>query len=138
MMALYGSAFRLYIKDTSYTDAATFKTAMSGVYLYYELATPTTEQGTPFTESVKIDDFGSMSLESANGVPQGNLIFYPVDYKAFVDTLVNYTDGDATSLAKKSDIVQELPDAPSTDGTFVLKATVSSGAVSYEWVEEGA
>jgi hypothetical protein len=33
----------LYIKDLAYTDVATFKTAMSGVYLVYELATPTTE-----------------------------------------------------------------------------------------------
>lgn len=29
-----------YVKDTSYTDAATFKSAMSGVMLYYELAEP--------------------------------------------------------------------------------------------------
>lgn len=29
-----------YIRDTSYTDAAIFKAAMSGVILYYELATP--------------------------------------------------------------------------------------------------
>lgn len=33
----------LVIKDTSYTDAAAFKAAMSGVMLIYELATPTTE-----------------------------------------------------------------------------------------------
>ena len=31
-----------YIYDTAYTDALTFKTAMSGVLLYYELATPQT------------------------------------------------------------------------------------------------
>lgn len=30
----------VYIKDTAYTDATAFKAAMSGVYLYYELATP--------------------------------------------------------------------------------------------------
>ena len=30
-----------YIEDSAYTDADTFKTAMSGVYLVYELATPT-------------------------------------------------------------------------------------------------
>jgi len=30
----------LAVYDTSYTDAATFKTAMSGVKLIYELATP--------------------------------------------------------------------------------------------------
>ena len=31
---------RVFIKDTRYTDAATFKQAMSGVLLHYELATP--------------------------------------------------------------------------------------------------
>jgi len=31
---------RLYICDDAYTDATTFKTAMSGVPLYYQLATP--------------------------------------------------------------------------------------------------
>ena len=30
----------LFVKDTAYADAATFKTAMSGVMLYYELAEP--------------------------------------------------------------------------------------------------
>lgn len=36
-----------FIKDTSYADAASFKTAMNGVQLVYELATPTTYQLTP-------------------------------------------------------------------------------------------
>jgi hypothetical protein len=31
----------IYVTDTSYTDAAAFKAAMSGVMLYYELAAPT-------------------------------------------------------------------------------------------------
>ena len=37
----------LVVKDTAYTDAATFTTAMSGVQLVYELATPQTYQLTP-------------------------------------------------------------------------------------------
>lgn len=37
----------LIIWDSSYTDATTFKTAMSGVYLAYELATPITYTLTP-------------------------------------------------------------------------------------------
>lgn len=37
------SAKRIFVKDTSYTVATAFKTAMSGVYLLYETATPTTE-----------------------------------------------------------------------------------------------
>lgn len=32
----------IYVRDTSYTDVTSFKTAMNGVYLYYELATPIT------------------------------------------------------------------------------------------------
>lgn len=39
---------RIIIRDTAYTDAATFKTAMNGVYLVYPLATPTTESTTPW------------------------------------------------------------------------------------------
>ena len=37
----------IYIKDTSYSDAATFKTAMDGVQLVYELATPIVYHLTP-------------------------------------------------------------------------------------------
>ena len=39
----------LYIKDTAFTDATALQTALDGVYLIYELATPTTASGTPFT-----------------------------------------------------------------------------------------
>ena len=35
-----GGATTLYIKNSAYSDAATFKAAMNGVLLYYELATP--------------------------------------------------------------------------------------------------
>lgn len=43
--ALYNKAVRVY--DTSYSTAADFKTAMAGVQLLYELATPLTIQLTP-------------------------------------------------------------------------------------------
>jgi len=42
-----GADGNIYIRDTAYTDAATFKTAMSGVYLVYELAAETTDTTTP-------------------------------------------------------------------------------------------
>jgi hypothetical protein len=42
-----GVASSVYIHNHDYTDATAFKTAMSGVQLYYELATPTTIQLTP-------------------------------------------------------------------------------------------
>lgn len=45
--AIGSSTTTLIVKDASYTDAATFKTAMSGVQLAYELATPITYHLTP-------------------------------------------------------------------------------------------
>lgn len=41
------SSNRIYILDSAYTDGDAFKTAMSGVKLVYELATPTTTTLTP-------------------------------------------------------------------------------------------
>ena len=44
-IALYynetGSNHIIYLKDTSFSDVVSLKSALSGVYLYYELATPT-------------------------------------------------------------------------------------------------
>ena len=99
--------------NTSYSDAATFKTAMSGVYLYYELATPTTEQGTAFAENIPCDDFGSMYWTQTKGIPQGNEIFYPTDLKGALDSIV-------AAL-------------PSAIGTYTLHATVTTAGVTFSW-----
>lgn len=42
-----GTVGTVYVRDTRYSDAASFKTAMSGVQLVYELATPQTITLTP-------------------------------------------------------------------------------------------
>ena len=47
-VAFRSSDKNIYIIDSAYTDATAFKTAMDGAMLVYELATPTTEQSTPF------------------------------------------------------------------------------------------
>ena len=46
---------QVWIIDRAYTDKNTFKTAMSGVYLFYELATPTEEQMT----DIEVMEIGS-------------------------------------------------------------------------------
>ena len=107
----------LAIRDKSFgTDAVAFKAAMSGIYLFYEKDEPTTEQGTPYSENLFIDDFGSMDFSGTNGVPQGNLIFYPVDYKAFIDTLYDYTEGTPSELALKSDLTDFLTETRNNNG----------------------
>lgn len=59
----------IYIVDSSYSDAATFKTAMSGVYLVYELATPTTENADPYTSPQAVFSGGTEEFIDTREVP---------------------------------------------------------------------
>ena len=54
----FSSPQNVIIYDSAYTDAATFKTAMSGVYLVYELATPTTPTITKEQFDALLEEFG--------------------------------------------------------------------------------
>ena len=54
------------MNDPQYTDAASFKAAMQGVMLYYELAEPTIlEFDTPFQLDYKVADFGTEEIISS-------------------------------------------------------------------------
>ena len=59
----------VFIRDSAYTSASTFKTAMSGVYLIYELATPTTETATGFTNPQIVDKFGTEEYTDERDFP---------------------------------------------------------------------
>ena len=73
-LRLYGNSSyqfsRAYIRDDSYTDATSFKTAMSGVYLVYELNTTTTTQADPFEENQSIVSNG---IEEYTVTEQGDV-----------------------------------------------------------------
>lgn len=113
-ISLANANFRVYLSSNPNITSSTNMNNIfpSGTIIYYELAIPTTEQGTPFQENIDIDDFGTMQWlkdgESDTIIPaevlQGNLIFYPVDYKAFDDTMYKYTDGTPSNLALKTDL----------------------------------
>ena len=98
------------INDSSYSDATTFKNHFTdNDYLNYELATPTEEQTTnTFQEITKIDDFGTQEFLSSASIviPQGNNFFYPVDYKAFIDSLGGREDisYDASEIVSHSEL----------------------------------
>lgn len=70
------------VYDSSYTDASTFKQAMQGRYLYYELATPIIKT----IDGNEIDQRHSMNLtnQQNNGYLQKNL----VDYKSLFSGVV--------------------------------------------------
>lgn len=78
----------VYIKDTAYTDAATFKTAMNGVPLAYELATPTTDS----TSAASIQtQAGYNTLEPVAGDVQSGAasVEYSLDIVKYIDNKVS-------------------------------------------------
>ena len=73
----HGSGTRkLVIYDSAYTDGASFKAAMSGVMLVYELATPTTETATPYTNPQIVSKYGTLEYVTNSIVPVGHKTTY--------------------------------------------------------------
>ena len=106
------------IRDSSTESmtASQLKTYLSGVILNFELATPTSEQGTPFNESISINDYGMLYWLDENdelvGIPQGAKIFYPVNYKGFMDDLYSRVGGDSSALVTHDNIpINEIKDS---------------------------
>ena len=66
----------LWFKNTAYTDATAFKAAMSGVMLVYELATPTTETATPYTNPQIVSKYGTLEYVTNSIVPVGHKTTY--------------------------------------------------------------
>jgi len=107
---------KVCIKDSSYTDARSFKTAMSGVYLVYEIATPTIETADPYTQIQNCDPNGTEQFVTDGIVPVGHSTFYPED------------------LVGKLEDIPDIPEAPASNGTYTLKAVRSNSGVVYSWV----
>ena len=70
----YQATNGLYIKDSAYTDAATFKTAMQNehVQLYYELATPIEYEiysptKMPFNWKYRVSEYHTKKMLPENG-----------------------------------------------------------------------
>lgn len=78
---------RFIIYDSSYADAASFITAMSGVYLVYELATPTTEEAEPYTSPQIVDRYGTEEYVTTGIVPVGHNSKYSEDLKGKIESL---------------------------------------------------
>jgi len=107
----------ILIKDSSFTDAASFKAAMSGVMLVYELATPTTEQADPFQEVQICDASGTEEFVTTSIVPVGHV--------------TKYYD----NLRQKLEDLPAIPSVPSDNGTYTLKVTVADGVPTLSWVK---
>ena len=107
----------LRIRDSSFSGqtAEAFKASLSGLYLVYELQTPTTETSTPFTSPQTVYPDGTEQFITENGVPVGHSTDYPYSIKALAEELIG------------------IPNVPSANGTYVLKATRSASGITYAW-----
>lgn len=88
----YYGAGKIAIYDSAYTDAATFKAAMSGVLLYYELATPTEYTlDTPFNTQYRVDNDGTETILPENtSTPTTSPIVADINYALnAIDTIRN-------------------------------------------------
>lgn len=72
---------RIVIKNDAYTDVSSFKSAMSGVMLYYELAEPTEETIPEIDNYLEVEGGGSLTFESDDTIhmPVSSMTRFVVD-----------------------------------------------------------
>jgi len=80
------------------TDATAFKTAMNGVMLYYELATPTE---TSFTTASLVTENAEIPLSNEDGTLIGKCTEELSSQPGFIDAKIKLTDGDGTCYSNK-------------------------------------
>lgn len=151
---------RIWIYDSAYndSDAATFKAAMSGVMLVYELAEPTEETAEPFQSPAVVNDWGTESFTDAAyeagtramEIPVGHVTFYPENLRDKVQNSPAPSDsGDGlynvrqvggklsleadTAPGRLTALEAKLPAPPTADGAYTLAVTVTDGTPVYSW-----
>ena len=85
-----------WVRDTAYTDAAAFKAAMSGVMLYYELATPVETTITPPLQALSTFN-GFTSFSAPNSLTQNG----PLSVTYYAEGGANPEKGWLTSYKRK-------------------------------------
>jgi len=114
---------RIYIKNTAYTDIPTFTTAMSGVYLVYELATPTTETADTYDKQQVFDVTGTEEYVDTRSVPipVGHDTFFPTSLTSRIDALEDEFNEEITGL---SESIAPTETSPATQthasGTYIM------------------
>lgn len=100
---------------SSFNDAKTW-IGNNTPHIVYELATPTTVQLTP--QQIQLLK-GTNTLTASTGD---------------ISVTVNGVSGAIGQVQEQvNELVKQLPDAPTTDGAYVLTVTVSDGTPTYSW-----
>lgn len=136
------------IRDSSYNqDATTFKAAMSGVMLVYELATPTTETATPYTNPQIVSKYGTLEYVTNSIVPVGHKTTYLtrdifggyvdlISGKLVVDKVMvdlgtlTYTNGDSMKMFFSAGI-KDVVKKPASNADIAEIISDSFNPISY-------
>jgi hypothetical protein len=114
----------IFVYDSNYdtiTSASAFKTAMDGVYLVYEKATPTTESADPYTSPQIVDNWGTEEFVDERDVP------IPVGHESDYfngDIYFSYiydANGDKASATGTADLITGEVTGGNHCDTFVIK-----------------
>lgn len=109
-VCIASSGNQIFIRDDSYSDKDTFRAAMSGVYLVYELATPTTEQADIFAENQVVDTYGTEAYEDYAESQGTRDVAIPVGHHTLYQ-------------ANLKDKLQHLPNLAQADGAYYVQQT---------------
>ena len=134
--------YAVSIRDSSYdnSDATTFKNSLSGVYLYYELATPTETQDDSyaFQELTKIDDYGTQEFISSKTIQilQGAEFTYLKNLKDFLRRIGNREDidYDPEQIVSQAQLANYLKTITGYDATKIQTLKNVSGTLT--WVDD--
>ncbi len=91
MFTAYGNVF-FYTSDSANSPTGT---------LVYPLATPTTEQATPYTNPQIVDDFGTEEYVTDSIVPVGHVTQYMANLKAKLEMAPDSPSGDGDYLVRQ-------------------------------------
>lgn len=145
---------KIYVTFAESKTAAEVKTALNGIYVLYELATPTTESAAAFQSPQVVDDFGTEEYVDAGvtastptrdvAIPVGHESQYSANLRAKLEMAPDSpSDGDGDYLVRQTSgqneyvkYVSPVPALPSEDGTYSLKCTVSGSTKTVAWVAD--
>ena len=140
---------RIYLTNFAYTDKNALKAALSGVYMVYKKATPTTESAEPYTEEQRLDNWGTEYLadrvyDAGNrdvAIPYGHVSAYLLDLKAKLEVAPEAPETDGRYRMRRENGINkyerdesDLPSLPTADGTYRLTVTVLDGVATLSWV----
>ena len=149
----------VFICDTAYADAASFKTAMSGQMLVYEANTPEPFTAEPFQSPMVVDPFGTEEFVDYGvtegdrdvAIPVGHSSEYPADLRGKLQHLPSLASADGrycvqqsgkqmslvadTSPGRLNVLENKIPDPPTTEGNYQLTCSINSiGSPAFSWV----